>query len=173
MLIANGSATRHFKENLMANAISCGRIVLSVALLLFPALSPAFYALYLCAGLTDILDGAVARKTNSVSAFGAGLDTAADFVFVAICLIKLLPVMEAPAWLYGWIALIALIKGINVVSGYAAVHTITNKATGALLFALPLTFSIINSKYSAIVVCAVATFAAVQEGHYMRRPPHP
>ena len=156
----------------MANAISCGRIVLSVALLFFPTLSPSFYALYLCAGLTDMLDGAVARKTGSASAFGARLDTAADFVFVAICLIKFLPVMEVPVWLYGWITVIAAIKGINAVSGYGAVHTVTNKVTGAVLFAFPLTFSFIDLKYSAVVACAVATFAAVQEGNFIRRPPH-
>ena len=43
-----------------------------------------------------------------------------------------------------------------------------NKVSGALLFALPLTFRIIELRYSAIVVCVVATFAAVQEGRYIR-----
>ncbi len=42
------------------------------------------------------------------------------------------------------------------------------KLTGVLLFVLPLTFSIVPLKYSALPVCAVATFAAVQEGHFIR-----
>ena len=82
--------------------------------------------------------------------------------------------MDIPVWLYLWIAIIAFIKGINVVSGYVmqrkfvAVHTVMNKVTGALLFILPLTLSIMDLKYSALVVCTIATFAAVQEGHYIR-----
>lgn len=51
---------------------------------------------------------------------------------------------------------------------YIAVHTAMNKATGALLFVLPLTFPFIDLKYTAFVVCAVATFAAIQEGYMIR-----
>ena len=36
---------------------------------------------------------------------------------------------------------------------------------------LPLTFPIVPLKYLAIPVCAVATFAAVQEGHFIRTDP--
>ena len=158
----------------MANAVSIFRIVASTALLFCRAFSPAFYVFYIAAGLSDMLDGAVARKTDTVSRLGAMLDTIADFVFVAVCLIKLLPVLSIPAWLYGWIGIIALIKVVNIVSGFAvqkklvAVHSVMNKATGALLFLLPLTIPAVGLKYSAIVVCAAATFAAIQEGHFIR-----
>lgn len=158
----------------MANIITGSRIALSIAMLFFPAFSPGFYALYLTAGLTDIIDGTVARKTGTVGEFGSRLDTIADTVFAAVCLIKLLPVLKLPVWLYVWIGLIALIKVVNVVSGFAvrkkwiALHTVMDKVTGILLFALPLTVSFIEPKYSAAVVCAVATFAAVQEGHLIR-----
>ena len=90
----------------MANFITCVRIVLSAALLFCPPLSPAFYALYLAAGFSDMIDGAVARKTGTVSELGSRLDTIADIVFTAVCLIRLLPVLEVPAWLYTWIAVI-------------------------------------------------------------------
>jgi CDP-diacylglycerol--glycerol-3-phosphate 3-phosphatidyltransferase len=40
-----------------------------------------------------------------------------------------------------------------------------------LLFILPLTFPIVPLEYLAIPVCAVATFAAVQEGHFIRTDP--
>lgn len=48
-------------------------------------------------------------------------------------------------------------------------HTITNKLTGLLLFVLPFTISFININYLAIPVCIIATFAAVQEGHFIRK----
>lgn len=159
----------------MANIITIIRILCSIVLLFCPAFSVAFYSLYITAGISDMADGWVARRTNTVSEFGAKLDTIADFVFVVVCLIKLLPVMEIPVWLYVWIGVIALIKVINIVSGYivqkqfVAVHSVMNKVTGVLLFILPLTFSFIDLRYSAIVVCIIATFAAIQEGHFIRK----
>lgn len=158
----------------MANIITSIRIICSISLLFCPALSMLFYVLYIVAGVTDMIDGIVARKTNSVSEFGSKLDTIADFVLVVTCLIKLLPVLDIETWMYIWIVIIAVIKLINIVSCYVmwkkliAVHSVMNKVSGVLLFALPLTFRIIGLRYSVIVVCVVATFAAVQEGHYIR-----
>ena len=117
-----------------------------------------------------MIDGAVARKTGNVSEFGSRLDMAADIVFVAVCLIKILPVLHVPAWLYIWIAIIAFIKVANIAAGYIrkqtfiSVHSIINKVTGGLLFVFPLTLAFIDLIYSAEVVCAVATIAAVNEG---------
>ena len=158
----------------MANIITGIRIVLSTALLFCPALSPAFYALYLAAGASDMLDGAVARKTGTVSELGSRLDTIADLVFTAVCLIKLLPVLEVPVWLLAWIAVIAVIKLLNIAVGYlkqkkfAAVHSVLNKVTGGLLFLFPLTLTFIDLKYSAAVVCVVAAAAAVYEGYLIQ-----
>ncbi len=158
----------------MANCITGNRILCSILLLFCPALSPPFIALYLTAGLTDMIDGTVARKTNTAGAFGAALDTVADFVFVAASLIKLIPILDIPVWMDVWAAVIALIRAINIVSGYVlrkrfiALHTAMNKVAGALLFALPLTLSFMDLRFSATVVCAAATFAAVQEGHLIR-----
>ena len=158
----------------MANTITLFRIAAGIVLLFCPVFSPAFYVFYIAAGLSDMLDGFVARKTDTVSKLGARLDTMADLVLVVVCLIKLLPILIIPAWLYGWIGMIALIKAVNIVSGFAvqktfmAVHSDMNKVTGTLLFLLPLTIPILPLKYSAIVVCSVATFAAIQEGHLIR-----
>jgi CDP-diacylglycerol--glycerol-3-phosphate 3-phosphatidyltransferase len=130
--------------------------------------------LYLIAGFTDMIDGTVARKMGTVSDFGAKLDSVADFIFVAACLIKLIPLLNFDRCIYIWIVIIALIKVINIASGFVmeqklvVVHSIMNKVTGGLLFVFPLTISFIEVRYSAIVVCLVATFAAIQEGHFIR-----
>ena len=158
----------------MANIITSIRIICSIALLFFTVFSPGFYALYLIAGFSDMIDGTVARKTGTANEFGSKLDTAADFILVAVCLIKMIPVLDIPVWLIIWIAAIAMIKVINIISGYVmhkefvAAHTVMNKVTGILLFILPLTLTIIDLKYSGAFVSAVATFAAIQEGHYIR-----
>ena len=80
----------------MANIITGCRILCSILLLFFPALSPTFFILYLVAGFTDMIDGTIARKTNTASEFGSRLDTIADMVFVAACMIKLFPVLTIP-----------------------------------------------------------------------------
>ena len=158
----------------MANLITCLRIALSAALLFCPALSPAFFALYLAAGFSDMIDGAVARKTGTVSELGSRLDTIVDIVFTAVCLIRLLPVLEVPAWLYTWSAVIAVIKLLNIAAGYLkqkqfpAVHSVINKVAGGLLFLLPLTLTWIDLRYSAAAVCTVAAVAAVYEGYLIQ-----
>ena len=157
-----------------ADLITGFRILCAFALLFCQPFSPPFILLYLIAGITDMIDGTVARMTATTSEFGSKLDTAADFVFVAVCLWKLLPRLAVPLWLWVWIVLIALIKMINIIFGYViqkkyvACHTVMNKVTGVLLFMLPLTLPVVELKYSAPLVCTVATFAAIQEGYFIR-----
>ena len=158
----------------MANLITVVRILCSIALLFCPVFSPAFYTLYIIAGVSDMADGAVARKTGTAGEFGSKFDTAADFVLVVVCLIKMIPAIHVPAWLIIWIIVIAVIKAVNLISGYVmrkeivVLHTVMNKMTGILLFVLPLTLSFIDLKYSGAIVSAAATFAAIQEGHLIR-----
>lgn len=154
----------------MANVITGSRIFFSVLLLFFPVYSIQFYIAYLLCGVSDMIDGAVARRTNSANEFGAKLDTVADVVFVAVAMSKWLPKLSVPGWLWGWIAVIAVMKAFTLTAGFIckkkliAYHSVLNKATGVLLFLLPLTLSSIALKYSAVMVCAVATVAAIQEG---------
>ena len=121
-----------------------------------------------------MLDGIIARKTNTASAFGARLDTIADYIFATVLLTKIISWVDVPIWLWIWIFIIAGIKILNVIFGVAFMkkliveHTILNKITGVLLFLLPLTLFWIDFKYSAMVVCVVATFAAIQEGYFIR-----
>ena len=48
-----------------------------------------------------------------------------------------------------------------------------NLITGAVFFVLLLTISFVEIKYSAMVVCLLATFAAVQEGFFIRKTGEP
>ena len=158
----------------IANIVSSCRILLSITLLFCPVFSVCFYGIYLLCGFTDMVDGTVARKTNSVSGFGARLDTIADFLFFAVTLIKLLPVIHIPKCIWVWIVVIAIIKICNVILGFIykkkliSLHTVMNKITGLLLFLIPLALQFIEIKYSLIAVCIVATISAIQEGYYIR-----
>ena len=157
----------------IANIITGFRILGSVLLLLFPPFSLAFMSIYLLCGFSDMIDGTIARKTNSTSELGAKVDTVADFVFVVVSLISLLPSIQIPWWLWVWGGIIAMIKIGNITWGYVSkkqfisLHTLMNKATGLLLFLLPLTLSFVELKYSSFVVCSIATFSAIQEAVYI------
>ena len=164
----------------LANILTCVRTLGSMLLLFVPVFSAAFYGLYLLCGFTDMIDGTVARKTNSASRFGEKLDTAADIVFVAAALIRFLPKLPIPLWLWIWGGGVAAIRIGNILLGYvfrkefAAFHTILNKVTGLLLFLLPLTVPMVEFRYSAMAVCAVATVSAIQEGLYIvKKECHP
>ena len=155
----------------IANIMTSFRIFGSIGLLVCPVFSACLYGLYLFCGLTDMVDGSIARKTGAVSSFGARLDTVADFLFVIASFVKLVPVIRIPVWIWGWAAVIAVVKLVNLVWGSTqmkqmpSLHTIANKATGLCLFLLPLTMSFVELRYTVPVVCIIATIAAIQEGY--------
>ena len=157
----------------LANIVTGFRILGSILLLFFPAFSLGFYITYILCGFSDMIDGTIARKTNSQSPFGSQLDTIADLVFVAVSLCKLLPAIHLPGWLWIWGGVIAVIKISSIIWGYVSkkqfvsLHTIMNKVTGLLLFLLPLTLSFVELKYSSIAVCSIATCSAIQEAVYV------
>ena len=70
----------------MANIITCSRVLFSLILLFTKAFSTSFYALYIMAGITDVLDGIVARKFKLESEFGEKLTWST--VFTNFLLIK-------------------------------------------------------------------------------------
>ena len=162
----------------IANIITSCRILSSIGLLYCPVFSACFYGLYLFCGLTDMVDGTIARKTGAASSFGAKLDTVADFLFVIASFVKLVPVIRIPVWIWVWAAVIAMGKLVTLVWGFTQMkqmpflHTIANKATGLCLFLLPLTMSFVDLRYTAPVVCAIATIAAIQEGYYIATGHH-
>ena len=162
----------------IANIITSCRILSSIGLLFCSVFSACFYGLYIFCGLTDMVDGTIARKMGAVSTFGAKLDTVADFLFVIASFVKLVPVIRIPVWIWVWTAVIAVVKLVNLVWGSTqmkqmpSLHTIANKATGLCLFLLPLTMSFVELRYTVPVVCIIATIAAIQEGYYIATGHH-
>lgn len=161
----------------MANVITGIRIVCALVLIFCPTFSTWFYVLYISGGISDVLDGIAARRLGKETKLGAQLDTVADIVFVLIVLIKVVRTVYIPIWLIIWIACIAVIKFISIISGFViykrfvSEHTVMNKICGILLFAIPLCIGLFPRQPVAMLIiltCCAATFAAVQEGHYIR-----
>ena len=154
------------------NIISALRIPGAIYLLFINPAGVAFWVIYGLCGFSDMLDGYLARKLHAESKAGAVLDSVADVCFIVCCAIRLIPVVQIPTWLWIWAGVIVTIKIINQVSAlivfkcFCFPHTKANKLTGLLLFiAAPILF---RSIIPIAFVAGIATFAAVQEGHFIR-----
>ena len=153
----------------LPNIITALRIVGSIGLLFCNIAGWQFWTLYAICGISDMIDGWLARKLQAESKTGSVLDSIADLSFVACCAIQLLPILSIPSWLWIWAGIIVIIKIVNQISSLIMIrkfffpHTITNKLTGLLLFlAAP---TIIWSIIPVTIVTAIATYAAIQERH--------
>ena len=159
----------------IANIITESRIVFSLPLLFIPLSSVWFYTIYLFCGLTDMIDGTIARKTGAVSKFGSKLDSVADFVFMLVCCIKLLPIIRIPVWLWVWIIIITLIKIFNIAFVFIqtkkliSIHSVLNKITGSALFLFPPTLTFIEPTYTVAAICTLATVTVMQEIHFISK----
>jgi len=89
----------------LANQLTMARILMAIAMvpaLMHPSRSShlAALALFTAALVTDWVDGYVARKTNTTSAFGKVADPIADKILVLGALIALIihPKLDIPIW---------------------------------------------------------------------------
>ncbi|MCL2035735.1 MAG: CDP-alcohol phosphatidyltransferase family protein [Oscillospiraceae bacterium] len=145
------------------------RIIGSIFLLAIRPLSILFYAIYFICGISDILDGYIARKTNTASKIGAALDSIADFVLVTVMLVIFIPIISWKLWLLYWIAAIAIVRLVSLGIGFvkyhtvAFLHTYANKATGIALFCFPLFYHVADSMITAIILCSIASLSAAEE----------
>lgn len=121
-----------------------------------------------------MLDEFIARKSKNESRMGARLDSVSDIIFVIVAIIKILPALNLSKGIIIWIVIIALIKVTNVICAYICYkklvlpHTIANKIIGFILFIAPYIIVNTNQIMFEIIICSIATFASVQEGHYIR-----
>ncbi len=73
------------------------------------------FLLFVAAGLSDGLDGFIARRWNFTSRFGAWLDPAADKLLMLLCFLALLDIGVTPWWL---VALV-VVRDLCIVGGSA------------------------------------------------------
>lgn len=152
-----------------ANFITASRFVFAALLLCAKPFSPLFWAWYLCGGVSDLLDGPVARKLGQTSETGAKLDSAADFFFLLCVGIAMLRSAAFPAWALVCAGGIALVRlgaygvGYCRYHAFSALHTVLNKASGALLFAFPLLVSLLGMHAACALACGVTFVSAVEE----------
>lgn len=152
-----------------ANIITIIRIIMSVVLFFIFNQPVLFFVLYILGGLTDVLDGYVARLTNTQSELGARLDSIADLLLFAIILMSIIRWMGKDIFIYiPLLAVIAAVRLVNIgIAAYkyhtfAIIHTIGNKAAGFLLFFAPVIIWL-KQPWALWLMCILAFLSALEE----------
>ena len=111
----------------LSNSISFFRILLAIPTVIFFLRGDLSIvgSLMVFAYITDLLDGYIARKTNTISEFGKVIDPIADKIFVAALIIAMLSQGMVPLWF----ALIVIGKDVLTMFGVL----IAQKKIGAVL----------------------------------------
>lgn len=154
-----------------ADYITLLRIAGTVFLLVLEPFSAVFFLLYALTGLTDVLDGWIARKRKTADEFGARLDSIADLLFYAVILLRIFPVLitKLPKEIWYVVAAVFCIRISAYITAaikyrrFASLHTYLNKATGIVVFLIPF---FLNTDYAVVfcrIVSAVAMAASLEE----------
>ena len=128
------------------------RIVCSVFIVLTKPFTLLFGILYVVCGISDILDGFVARRMKQESELGVKLDSIADIIFISSVSIVLIPIIKIPSYILIWIATVTFIRILSYLIGlkkfctFTSLHTYANKLTGLLLFITPVFYVIFDFK---------------------------
>ena len=156
------------KKAYLPNLITLCRVILSLGLLLIDFRSIFFIPAYLLCGLTDILDGYTARKTDSETPFGARLDSIADLFMCCMIILTIIRQNRADTLVFAGITIIFMIRIGNAVFSklkfgkMASIHTVANKLSGLLFFFCPLA-SILSGNTLLFITGLFAFLSAAEE----------
>lgn len=153
------------------NMFSLLRILLSVLLIPLLPIRIGFTVVYIAIGITDLLDGLIARKYGYESDFGAKLDSIADFVFYFIIVLIFLKLYSSILEVNHQVALlvILIIRLLNVLltklkyKKIVFVHTLANKISGVIVYLMPVVFLLIQDSIVVWIILGIVFVAAVEE----------
>lgn len=154
-----------------ADIITLFRIAGTLSLVFLRPLSEVFFWVYALTGLTDVLDGWVARKTKTASDFGARLDSMADLLFYAVMLFRVFPflwnTLPSDIWYAAAAIFIVRISAYLVAAVkyrlFASLHTFLNKLTGGAVFFVPFLLATAYAAAYCRAICVIAAVAAMEE----------
>lgn len=131
-------------------------------------ISNFFLAVYIFCGFTDLIDGPIARKTESTSELGASLDTIGD-VMTYLALTKILIARKlVPTWILIWIISAGVLFGACALvskhrfSKMYLPHTYLGKIFGGVVFVLPIAIQLMPAEIWMAVICSIASIHVVE-----------
>lgn len=164
------------------NFITISRMFLSLMLPFIIHQPELFLFVFLLCGITDILDGYLARKWGVNNNLGAKLDSIADtmlFLIMTYLAIRLLG--DRISSFIPIILVIIVVRFFNVIFAYTKygcflmVHTLANKATGLCIYGVILIYQIIPRMEFVWIAFTIAFLSAIEETllHITQKYPDP
>lgn len=161
------------KKFTLANCLTIFRLLGAVALVFLEPLTIPFFIIYTLCGVSDALDGPVARYTGTSGDFGARLDSVADMSFYAVMVLRLFPIVWKekilPLWCWYWAAGLVIFRvGIYLFAfikfaRFPSLHTMLNKISSFLIFGAPYLMRTPFATAYFSFLCTIATLAGVEE----------
>lgn len=151
------------------NVLSVARVPLSLSILFVRPFSAWFFVLYVLCGITDALDGFIARRCHAESQLGAVLDSIADFVFFLSALYVFLTAIAIPPLIVIWAFSLVIVRGAGLIAAFskfqswAALHTYAYKIVGFVFFCFPAFYALMGAGMAGVILCSIATFATAEE----------
>ena len=151
------------------NMLSFMRLFLIIPLVFLTPFELPFMIIYVVAGITDMIDGPIARKFNVVSQFGAALDGGADFLMILVVVFRILPLIELPTWVIIWVIIVIGMKFLGVLIGYLRhkqlifMHTYIGKFFVFTLFLFPVFYMFVDAVLLLTGLLILATVVMVED----------
>ena len=159
------------KVKYLPNIITILRIIGTLFLVACENNSITFYIVFTLCGISDVVDGFIARVTHSVSSLGARLDSIADLLFYTVMGVKFLPEMiRILPWQIWIVATAVIVTRIicYIITAirfrcFAAMHTYMNKLTGFVIFTIP--YTIVTGYFVAhcVIISVVSSLSTLEE----------
>ena len=157
----------------LPNIITSIRVLGAILILFLEPFTLTFYLVYGICGVSDALDGFVARKFHLESKFGSILDSVSDIAFLGIMAFKIFPTLVEllDVWCWFMIGIPVFLQLVGYIvcaikfKKLSAIHTYANKIMSAAIFCFPFTFiGFIKVLYETYlgVFGTVALFAGIE-----------
>lgn len=155
----------------VADWFTLSRIFGAAWLIFIKPMSSLFFIVYSVCGISDVIDGWIARATKTTSEIGARLDSMGDIFFYGVMLIRVFPILWGmlPSFIWYIVCSIILIRIVSYLLAaikykcFASLHTLLNKLTGFCMFAVPY---LLQTKFGVeycFIVMAVAGISSMEE----------
>jgi len=148
-------------------------MLISISLLFLFPYPNLFIIGYLLCGISDIMDGYLARRYKWETRLGEQLDSFSDTVFSGVIIYMLIAYTDMidTQWAIIGIAIVMILRIINFIitkvkfKTWGAIHTLANKATGILLYLYMPAVIIYNTVLfvPGIALCFIALVSSIEE----------
>lgn len=152
------------------NILSISRIIFAAIIIIFANDKLIQFIAFVLSGITDILDGYLARKFNCATEKGAKLDSLGDLVIITFVIIYfIIWEFDLIKWNITLIAIIIIIRFLSVIVCWSkngqiyGLHTFLNKFIGFVVFIGIAVFFLTETFYFLNLTLWIALISAIEE----------